>query len=184
MLGTQRHQTAVRLNLGVSFVANVAVLGLAALGAAPQWILAGLGLSSALRLAAVWRYAEMLSASLRTLLDFSQLRSLLAVSVPLSLNAAAGTLNRQLAVWMAGALLAASAFADFALASQELPFVRMIPNAVMVALLPRMRELAAGDGPNSSGRFGGGDGVVSGDTPFAWTIRDGLGVAQVNAGRC
>ncbi len=149
LLGTQRHQTAVRLNLGVSFVANVAVLGLAALGAAPQWILAGLGLSSALRLAAVWRYAEMLSTSLRTLLDFSQLRSLLAVSVPLSLNAAAGTLNRQLAVWMAGALLTATAFADFALASQELPFVLMIPNAVMVALLPRMRELAAGDGPNN-----------------------------------
>ena len=22
-----------------------------------------------------------------------------------------------------------------------------------------------------SGRFGGGDGVVSGDTPFAWTVR-------------
>ncbi len=149
LLGTQRHQLSSQLAIGLALVGNLAVLVPAALGAAPAWILASFGASCVLRLLVTLGVLQRLYGSVAAEPFDGGVRAQLAFAIPLSLNGIAGLVNRYTSTWLAGFLLSAAVFADFAVGAQELPFVSMLAYGVAVAMLPQLSALAGAPGDRS-----------------------------------
>ncbi len=153
LLGMERHRTSSLIALSLSVIANLALLIPAWLGATPVEILLVYDLVAFLRLAVTW------TAWLRVFRGVAAepfpggVRAQLGFALPLSLNGLAGLANKYFATYVSGWLLSAASFADFAIGGRELPFVKMIPNAVAIAILPRLSQIAgAGSDKLAAGR--------------------------------
>ena len=142
LLGTERHRTSALVAMGLSLLANASLLLPAWSGASLVQILVAYDVMAALRLAVTWIVWWRVFRDVDPAPFAGGLRTQLNFSIPLSLNGLAGLVNKYFATYVAGWLLAAAAYADFAVGSQELPFVGMVPYAVAVAVLPRLSQLA------------------------------------------
>lgn len=145
LLGIKRHREASLRALAMSGLANLSLVLPVLLGHGPVAVLACYAAACCIRLlVTLWSYRQAF-AGIAAQRPAGGIVAQLGFAVPLSLNGLVGMCNRQLATWVAGLLLPAVAFADFAAGGQELPFVAMIPNAVAVALLPHLSSMAVGE---------------------------------------
>ncbi len=141
LLGIRRHRDAAVRTLGLAALSNLALVAPILAGAGLRVVVASFAGACVLRLAVtVWTVHRAFPGEPHLAYP-GGLRAQLTMAVPLSLTGVVATFNRQLATWTAGFLLPAALFADFAVGSQELPLVSMLPNAVAVAMLPHLTQL-------------------------------------------
>ena len=140
LLGIQQHRAAAIRALGLAALANLALLIPVLAGASLPVVAASFALACVARLAVTAWSVRRAFADVAPEPYPGGLRAQLRMAIPLSLTGVVSTVNRQLTTWTAGFLLPAALFADFAVGAQELPLVAMLPNAVAVALLPRLTQ--------------------------------------------
>ncbi len=150
LLGVERHRASSLLAMGLSLLANLALLLPAWAGASTVQILLAYDVMAAIRLSVAWLAWWRVFRGVQPQTFEGGVRRQMTFAIPLALNGLAGLVNRYFGTYVAGWLLGAAVFADFAIGRQELPFVSTIPYAVAVAVLPRLSALAGGEGGATS----------------------------------
>lgn len=159
LLGVSAHRVSSLWSIATSLSSSLSMLIPAALGAPLRTVVASYVVVAAVRLALVLQLAQRYFDDVAAEPFPGGLGAQVRYALPLWLNTATGLLNKNFAALVLGVLLPAPLFAEYAAASQDLPFVTMLPYAVTTALLPALSSRAAGGASGDASPGGASPGV-------------------------
>ncbi|AKT41684.1 oligosaccharide flippase family protein [Chondromyces crocatus] len=139
-IATNRHRASAGISLVVTLVGTVTTLVPAVLGWHVAWILVGQNATTALRLALSYRVYQGLFPGVKTAPFPGGVRAQMRYVTPLAVGRFAGLFNQKLDKFVVGLFFSAAAFAEFAIGSQELPLVSILPYTVASSMLPQFVE--------------------------------------------
>ena len=137
---TDNHRKAAGISLVITILSSAGTLIPAALGAPIVWILVAQLASTALRLAMSWYVYAGLYPAIPAEPFPGGVRAQLAYVVPLAVSRFANLFNQKLDKVVVGLFFTAGLFAEFAVGSQELPLVSILPYTVASTMLPQFVE--------------------------------------------
>lgn len=140
-IATDNHQRAAGISLVMTLAGAAGALVPAALGW-PLWtLIALLVATTVLRLVlSEWLFARLVQGV--TPLPFpGGVRAQLRYALPLAFTRFAAVFNQKLDKFVVAFFFAAEAFADFAVGSQELPLVGILPYTIAATITPKLVEL-------------------------------------------
>ena len=139
-VATDNHRKTAGISLLTTVVGAIGALVPAALGWPVVWIMASLCVTTALRLSLAWSLYARLFPGVEVEPFPGGPRAQLAYALPLAATRLAGLINQKLDKVVVGLFFSASQFAEFAIGSQELPLVTILPYTVASAMLPQLVE--------------------------------------------
>ncbi|EYF07366.1 oligosaccharide flippase family protein [Chondromyces apiculatus] len=139
-IATNHHRASAGISLVVTLLGTVTTLVPAALGWNVAWILVGQNATTTLRLLLSYRVYRQVFPGVETAPFPGGIRAQMTYVTPLAVGRFAGLFNQKLDKFVVGLFFSASAFAEFAIGSQELPLVSILPYTVASSMLPQLVE--------------------------------------------
>lgn len=140
-IATDNHKRAAGISLFLTLLGAVGNLIPAALGWPVSIILWSMVVSAVVRIVLSERLVQQMFGGTIAVPFPGGVRAQLAYVLPLSITRFAGVFNQKLDRFIVGLFFGAESFAEFAIGSQELPLVSILPYTIASTMTPKLVEL-------------------------------------------